>query len=57
VAQQGVDDLPDAVVGQAAVEGLDQLGPGEVADPVPRGHGGDAERDEQVALAGPGRPH
>ena len=55
VAEQGVDDLPDAVVGQAAVEGLGQLGGGEVADLVPGLDGGDAERDEQVALAGAGR--
>ena len=52
VAEQGVDDPSAAVVGQAPVEGLDQLGGGEVADPVPGLHGGDAERDEQVALAG-----
>ena len=45
----------DAVVGQPAVEGLDQVGGGEVADPVSGVDGGDAERDEQVALAGAGR--
>ena len=56
VAEQGVDDPADAVVGQAAVEGLDQVGGGEVADLVPGFDGGDAERDEQVALAGAGRP-
>ena len=28
-AQQGLDDAADAVVGQAAVEGLDELGDGE----------------------------
>ena len=42
VAQQGVDDPADAVVGQAAVEGLDEVGGGEVADPVPGFDGGDA---------------
>ena len=55
VAEQGVDDPPDAVVGQAAVEGLGQVGGGEVADLVPGLDGGDAERDQQVALAGAGR--
>ena len=35
VAEQGVDDSSDAVVGQAAVEGFDELGGGEVADSVP----------------------
>ena len=32
VAEQGLDDFPDAVVGQAAVEGVGQVGGGEVAD-------------------------
>jgi NAD(P)-dependent dehydrogenase (short-subunit alcohol dehydrogenase family) len=50
VAEQGVDDPSDAVVGQAAVEGLDQLGGGEVADPVSGGHGGVAERDQDVTF-------
>ena len=54
VAEQGVDDLADGVVGQAAVEGLDEVGGGEVADPVSGVDGGEAERDEQVALAGAG---
>ena len=54
VAEQGVDDLADGVVGQAAVEGLDEVGGGEVADPVPGVDGGEAERDEEVALAGAG---
>ena len=34
VAQEGLDDLADAVVGEAAVEGLDEFGGGEVPDPV-----------------------
>jgi hypothetical protein len=50
VAQQGVDDLADGVVCQAAVEGLDQLGCGEVPDPVPGLDRGVAERDEHVGL-------
>ena len=33
--QQGFDDLADGVVGQAAVEGFDEVGGGEVADLVP----------------------
>jgi hypothetical protein len=40
VARQGVDHPADAVVGQAAVEGLDELGGGEVADSVPGGDRG-----------------
>jgi hypothetical protein len=52
VAQQQVDDPADAVVGQAAVEGFDQAGGGEVADSMPGVDGGVPERDEQVALAG-----
>ena len=52
--EKGVDDAADRVVGQAAVEGLDQLGGGEVADPVAGLNGGVAEGDEQVRLAGPG---
>jgi site-specific DNA recombinase len=55
VAQQGVDDPSGAVVGQAAVEGLDQLGGGEVADTVACLDGGGAGSDEQVALAGAGQ--
>src|SRR3954464_12256668 len=35
VAQQGVDDPSDGVVGQGPVEGLDQVGCGEVPDLVP----------------------
>jgi hypothetical protein len=46
VAQQRIDHFADAVVGQAAVEGFDEFGGGEVADPVPCLDGGDAERDE-----------
>ena len=40
VAEQVLDDLADGVVGQAAVEGLDQVGGGEVADLVPGVDGG-----------------
>ena len=40
VAEQVVDDLADGVVGQAAVEGVDQVGGGEVADLVPGVDGG-----------------
>jgi site-specific DNA recombinase len=55
VAEQPVDHPPDGVVGQPLVEGLDQLGGGEVAHSVPGGDGGVAERDQQVGLAGAGR--
>jgi hypothetical protein len=47
--------LADAVVGQAAVEVLDELGGGEVADPQALVDGGVAEGDQGVALAGAGR--
>jgi hypothetical protein len=56
VAQQGVDDASDGVVGHASVELLDELGGGEVADLVSGRDGGVAERDEQVGLARAGRP-
>jgi hypothetical protein len=56
VAEQGVDEFPDAVVGQAAVESCDQVGGGEVADPVPGFGRGDAERHEHVALPVPAGP-
>jgi hypothetical protein len=56
VAEQGFDHFPDAVVGQAAVEGVGQGGCGEVADLAPGPDGGDAEGDQDVALAGAGRP-
>ena len=46
-AEQGVDDLADGVVGQAAVEGVDEVGGGEVADLVPGVDRGDAEPDEE----------
>jgi hypothetical protein len=56
VAEQGLDHFPDAVVGQAAVEGVGQVGGGEVADLMPGADGGDAEGDQDVALARAGRP-
>jgi hypothetical protein len=55
-AQDRVDLAGDGVVGQAAVEVVDQVGGGEVADPEPGGDGGVAEGDEDVRLAGAGRP-
>ena len=45
---------PTVLSASAAVEGLDELGGGEVADPVPGLDGGVAEGDEEVALAGAG---
>jgi hypothetical protein len=53
-AQQGVDDLADGVVGQAAVEGFDQVDGSEVADLVAGVHGGDTQPDEDVTFAGAG---
>ena len=41
-SQQGVDDLADGVVGQAAVEGFDRFDRGEVADFVSGVYRGDA---------------
>ena len=52
VAEQGVDDLADGVVGQAAVEGFDEIGCGEVPDLVPGVDGGVPEADQGVRLAG-----
>ena len=43
VAEQRVDGLTDGVVGQDPVEGLDQVGGGEVPDAVPGVHGGVAK--------------
>jgi hypothetical protein len=54
-AQDLFDDAADAVVGDAAVGGLNELGGGEGAGPVPGVDGRVAEGDEEVALAGPGR--
>ena len=56
VAEQVLDDAADGVVGQAAVEGIGQVGGGEVADLVPGVDGGDAEGDQDMALARAGRP-
>ena len=46
--QEGLDDLADGVVGEAAVEGFDEIGGGEVADPLSGIDGGVAEGDEEV---------
>src|ERR1022692_4494934 len=56
VAEQVLDDAADGVVGQAPVEGLGQVSGGEIPDLVPGLDGGDAEGDQDVALAGAGRP-
>jgi hypothetical protein len=45
-AQDGLDDSADGVVGEAAVEGLDEFGGGEVADAVAGVDCGVAESDE-----------
>jgi hypothetical protein len=55
VAKLGTSHFPDAVVGEAAVEGVGQVGGGEVADLVPGADGGDAEGDQDMAFAGAGR--
>ena len=56
VAKQGVDYCADAVVGEAAVEGFDELGGGEVADPVSGVHGGDASATSMWLLPVPAGP-
>jgi hypothetical protein len=43
VAEQDVDDLPARVVGESAVEGVDEFGGGEVPDPVAVLDGGDPD--------------
>jgi site-specific DNA recombinase len=55
VAEQGVDDPADGVVGQAAVEGLGEVGGGVVADLVPGLDRGGSQCHEQVGFAGAGR--
>ena len=47
--------LSHGVVGEGPVEGLDEFGSGEVPDAVAGFDGGDAERDQDVRLAGAGR--
>ena len=56
VAEQGVDDPADGVVGQAPVEGFDEVGGGEVADPVAGVDGGDAEGESRWDLPVPAGP-
>jgi hypothetical protein len=56
VAEQVLYDAAGGVVGQAAVEGLDEVGGGEVADLASCCDGGGAERDQAViSLSRPGR--
>ncbi len=51
MAQQLIDDAADAVVGDAAVEGFDELGGGQIADPMAGFDRGVAGGDEQMGLA------
>ena len=55
VAADLLDGFADGVVGDGAVEVLDEVDGGEVADLVAGGDGGPAETDEVVAFAGAGR--
>jgi hypothetical protein len=55
-AEKVVDDPSDRVVGEAAVEGLDEVGGSDVADAMTGRDGGVAECDQQMRLAGPGGP-
>jgi hypothetical protein len=50
-----LDDAADRVVGESPVGGLDEIRRGDIADPLPRLDRLVAERNQQVALAGPGR--
>jgi hypothetical protein len=50
VAQHDVDGFADGVVGQAAVEGVGQVGGGEVATFVPGVDDGDVEGDQWPSL-------
>ncbi len=56
-AQETVDELAHRVVGQPAVEGLDEIGRGEVADAQAGLDSGVTEADQQMGLAGTGRSH
>jgi hypothetical protein len=49
--QQLVDDLPHGVVGQAAVEGLDEVSGDEVASPQPSGDRGKPESQKEMGLS------
>src|SRR4051794_27453889 len=53
-AEEVVDDLRDAVVGEAAVEVFDEVSGSEVADLESFGDRGVAEGEEEEALAGAG---
>ena len=55
VSEQVVDDATDSVVGEAAVERLDQLVGSEVADAQAGADGGVAKADQEVAFPGVGR--
>jgi hypothetical protein len=55
-AYEGVDVAGDAVVGDTAVEGLDEVGRREVADPHACCDCGVAGGDEKVGLPVPARP-
>src|SRR5690606_5212684 len=50
-----LDEPPDAVVGESAIEGLDERRGGEVADPEAGPDRGLAEPEQDMALAGAGR--
>lgn len=56
VAQQRVDGLADGVVGQSPVQGLDEVGCGEVPDPVTGLCCGVAKGYQAVRLARAGWP-
>src|SRR5579859_463679 len=51
-AQEVVDDFADRVVSESAIQRLDQVGGGEIANSEAGVHGGMTETDEQVRLAG-----
>jgi len=54
VAEEGVDDFADGVVGQPPVEGVDEVGGGQVAHLVAGVDRRRSEREQQMRLPGPG---
>src|SRR2546422_2870281 len=52
MAQEVADDLADRVVGQAAVQGFDQISSDQVADLQAAFYGAHAAADQRVAFAG-----
>jgi hypothetical protein len=54
--RDGVDDFTDGVVGEAAIEGFDEVGGSEVAELESGVHDGASAADEDAGLPVPGGP-